>query len=158
MHSDLDESCVQVASAEQVNDLYEEVVTCWVSPGPDHPRESNVWLQIQGCTLAGRRTLTFGECFGHALLVAQEQVGHPAFQKAIESLIRRRRLTRDVVDVAHIAVLSKNDREGKLQLKSASRFGTACHVFLSSATAQTRVAEACGSSLQSLEINIGDSC
>ncbi len=48
----------------------------------------------------------------------------------MQSLIQRKQLNRVVVDEAHIAVLSQSYRECMVQLKSASRFGTACPVVL----------------------------
>ncbi len=90
---------------------------------------------------------------GRVLLVAPEQIGLSAFRGVIASLIQRRKLNRVVVDEAHVAVLSQSYRECMVQLKSASRFGTACPVVLLTATAPggmlAPIAEAYGSSVQS---------
>ncbi len=51
-----------------------------------------------------------GDGLGRILLVAPEQDGLSAFRGVIESLIRRRKLNRVVVDEAHIAVLSQSYR------------------------------------------------
>ncbi len=143
--------------------LYEEGGTVWVSPLRALLRETDMRLNNAGIQTSRLEDMNVdGKGLGRVLLVAPEQVGVSVFRGVIEALIRRRKLNRVVVDEAHIAVLSQSYRECMVQLKSASRFGTACPVVLLTATAPARmvapIAEACGSSVQSLEVIRGDPC
>ncbi len=121
--------------------LYEECVTVWVSPLRALLRETDMRLKHAGIeTSRVEDTNVERDGLRRVLLIAPEQVGLSAFRGVIDSLIQCNKRNRVVVDEAHIAVLSQSYRECMVQLKSASRFGTACPVVLLTATAPVGMA------------------
>lgn len=143
--------------------LYEQGVSIWVSPLRALAWETKTRLQKAGLQVRRIRDFVVEENgTGRVLLVSPEEVGLPEFRGVMTSLTTRQMVNRVIVDEAHLAVMAEGYRECFSQLKSVSKMGTLCPVVLLTATAPPdmldRIADACGSSAQGLDVIRGDPC